>query len=141
MLSADDVDAAAQRLASEGRSLLGLPEGGPSCHASSSRASWARHISHPPTALEFSRIVARHVPVLIDHCMTGRPCVERWKKASYLIEAMGPSRRVQVAMTPNGRADDVHMVKGASECGGDDLDGTRDDVFVLPHEEWMCVYG
>lgn len=43
---------------------------------------------------------------------------------------MGPDRRVQVALTPNGRADDVHTRD----------DNLEEDVFVLPHETYMCVF-
>lgn len=116
----DKVDEAAQRLAIESRSLLGVPKDPEGC-----RDRWIRRLPHPPEALNFARHVWRHVPVLVENCIQDRPCWYKWHSSEYMIKAMG-QRHVQVALTPNGRADDIHLHEGR-------------DVFVLPQETQMCV--
>jgi jumonji domain-containing protein 7 len=120
-LSESRVDEAAQTLAIESRSLLGLPIG------VSSGKPWIQHLASPPSPLEFSRIIARHTPLLIDKCIEDRSCSLKWKQSTYLEERMG-NKKVQVTLTPNGRADDIHLTEG---------DGK--EVFVLPHTVQMCV--
>lgn len=118
-LSERRVDEAAQTLAVEARSLLGLP-------VAPGGSPWIQRLARPPSALEFSRIIVRHSPVLIEGCIEGRPCWHRWRQASYLAERMG-DRRVEVTLTPDGRADDVHTTEQGK------------DVFVLPCTVHMCV--
>ncbi|UZJ53397.1 hypothetical protein CBS101457_002717 [Exobasidium rhododendri] len=112
-LSESRVDEAARTLAIESRSLLGLP-------LESVKTKWFQHLSSPPTPLEFSRIVARHSPLLIDKCIDDRRCSTKWKNSEYLVERMG-SRLVDVTLTPDGQADDIHTT------------GQGTDVFALPH--------
>lgn len=88
--------------------------------------NWPSRLAKPPTADEFERIIEEHVPVLIDGCMVDRPGLRNWKETSYLESCMGPDRSVMVAITPDGRADDLikHPEQDAS-------------VFALPLEESM----
>jgi hypothetical protein len=116
-LSQSRVDDAAQTLATESRSLLGLP-------LEPSGSNWFHRLPKPPTALQFSHILARHTPVVLEGCMNDRQCSTRWKDESYLEERMG-DRRVEVTLTPNGRADDIHTTEEGKE------------VFVLPHTVQM----
>ncbi|MCO5598532.1 hypothetical protein L7F22_052629 [Adiantum nelumboides] len=113
------IDDAAKRLAIESRSLLGLPQDEDGCKS----GKWLRVLRIPPTALQFSQHLSRHIPLLIEGCMQDRSCFQRWKDSNYLINTMG-SRKVQIALTPNGRADDIHNHNGK-------------DVFALPAEEQM----
>lgn len=113
------IDEAAKRLAIESRSLLGLPEDEDGCKL----GKWIQILQGPPTALQFSRHVSRHIPILIENCIQARPCWTKWRNTKYLIDAMG-DRKVQIALTPNGRADDVHNLNGK-------------DVFALPAEAQM----
>ncbi|KAJ9476658.1 JmjC domain-containing protein [Pseudozyma hubeiensis] len=68
---------------------------------------WPRRLAQPPSASEFGEIIGQHVPVLIDDCLRQRPRLGRWKDTSYLESCMGPGRSVVVAITPDGRADDI----------------------------------
>jgi jumonji domain-containing protein 7 len=119
-LSEDRVDEAAKTLAIESRSLLGLP-------LDPSGSDWVQRLHNPPNALQFSRMVAKHQPLLIEKCVEERGCRHKWKGSEYLIDAMG-QRKVEVTLTPNGRADDIHTT----------ADGK--DVFVLPDTVHMCVH-
>lgn len=119
-LSAERVDEAAKTLAIESRSLLGLP-------LEPSGSQWIQRLSNPPTALQFSRIVARHSPLLIEACIDTLGCRQRWTDSQYLIEAMG-DRRVEVTLTPDGRADDIYTTAEGK------------DVFVLPATVQMYVH-
>lgn len=118
-LSEDRVDEAARTLAIESRALLGLP-------TAPSGSNWVQCLPSPPTALEFSRIVCRHVPVLIEKCLDDRTCTQRWRSSSYLIKKL-QTRKLEVTFTPDGRADDVHTSPKGK------------DVFVLPMTIEMCV--
>ncbi|SPO21092.1 uncharacterized protein UTRI_00569 [Ustilago trichophora] len=89
---------------------------------------WPVRLTEPPTAHEFRQIIEQHVPVLIDGCMTDRPILEKWKDTSYLEKRMGPDRNVVVAVTPDGRADD--LIAHPGHVGGK-------VVFALPLEESM----
>lgn len=113
------IDDAAKRLAIESRSLLSLPEDEQGCKS----GKWLQILQQPPTSLQFSRHVSRHIPLLIKNCIQSRPCWTKWRDTNYLIDAMG-SKKVQVALTPNGRADDIHNQNGK-------------DVFALPAEAQM----
>ncbi|EST06436.1 JmjC [Kalmanozyma brasiliensis GHG001] len=88
--------------------------------------NWPSRLAEPPTANNFKQIIEEHVPVLIEACMMGRPGLAKWKDTSYLESCMGPNRSVVVAITPDGRADDLieHPEHGAP-------------VFALPLEENM----
>lgn len=114
-----DIDEAAERLARESRSLLSLPEG-------SSGAGWPPRRAGPPSALEFCQAVVRHTPVVMQACLDDLPRapLQRWRDKAYLANLMG-ERRVKVALTPDGRADDVHRLEGGKL------------VFALPHEAEM----
>ena len=98
-------------------------------------------LEQPPSALEFSRKVGNNRPVVIQ----GVPqkhfprAWEKWKSSEYLRKQMaspstaegseqGP-RKVIVALTPNGRLNDV--VKAP--------DDWRQRVIVAPHKEPMYV--
>jgi hypothetical protein len=118
-LSAERVDEAAETLAIESRSLLGIP-------LEPSGSQWIQRLASPPTALQFSRIIARHSPLLIDRCIETLGCRQKWKDSEYLIEAMG-ERRVEVTLTPDGRADDIYTTAEGK------------DVFALPDTVYMCV--
>jgi len=74
------------------------------------------HLNSPPTALEFSRIVARNRPVVFDsntralvHSFTvidatsDWPAFPKWRDPDYFRGAMG-SQRITVAETPDGYA-------------------------------------
>ncbi|SPC65595.1 uncharacterized protein UHOD_00771 [Ustilago sp. UG-2017b] len=68
---------------------------------------WPRCLARPPSVDEFRKIVERHVPVLINGSMDDRAeLAARWKDTDYLAERMG-DRSVVVAITPDGRADDL----------------------------------
>ncbi|KAH7887736.1 cupin-like domain-containing protein [Phlebopus sp. FC_14] len=60
-------------------------------------------LDHPPTSLEFARLVHISRPVVIQGVEF--PALTRWTD-QYLIQQMG-ERRISVAVTPNGRADAV----------------------------------
>lgn len=96
-------------------------------------------LEQPPSTLEFLRKVATHRPVVIR----GVPqehfprAWENWKSSEYLRRRMasppseegadhGP-RRIKVALTPDGHADD--LVEAPYD--------KADKVFALPHEEDM----
>lgn len=113
------INDAAKRLASESRSLLGLPQDEHGCKS----GNWLQILEKPPTGLQFSRHVSRHIPILIESCIQSRPCWTKWRDTNYLKDEMG-DRKVQIAITPNGRADDIHNHNGK-------------DVFVLPDEVRM----
>lgn len=117
LLSEERIDEAAKTLATEARSLLGLP-------LEPSGSKWVQYLPSPPSALEFSRIVTRHIPLLIGQCMENRRCRQKWRNTDYLIEIMG-DRLVEVTLTPDGRADDIYTTKEGK------------DVFVLPHTVQM----
>ncbi|SJX60548.1 uncharacterized protein SRS1_10194 [Sporisorium reilianum f. sp. reilianum] len=87
---------------------------------------WPKRLLQPPSAGEFQKIIEDHVPVLIDGCMNDRPGLTRWKDTSYLEARMGPDRSVVVAITPDGRADDLISYP--------EHDGL---VFALPLEQSM----
>ena len=71
------------------------------------------HLNSPPTALEFSRIVARNRPVVFDsnwthiHSLTvidatsDWPALPKWRDPDYLRRVMG-SQLITVAETPDG---------------------------------------
>jgi jumonji domain-containing protein 7 len=113
------VDEAAKTLAIESRSLLGLP-------LDPSGSNWIQRLSNPPNALQFSRIIARHTPLLIEGCIEKQRCRQKWKKSEYLIQAMG-ERKIEVTLTPDGKADDIYTTNEGK------------DVFVLPDTVQMCV--
>ncbi|EIW76115.1 Clavaminate synthase-like protein [Coniophora puteana RWD-64-598 SS2] len=60
-------------------------------------------LDHPPSPLEFSRLVHISRPVLIKGFIP--PALSRWTD-DYLVDRMG-KRPVSVAITPNGQADAV----------------------------------
>ncbi|KAJ6539351.1 cupin-like domain-containing protein [Mycena capillaripes] len=60
-------------------------------------------LEHPPTALQFSRLVHISRPVLIRGVQV--PSVQSWED-EYLAVTMGEAK-ISVAVTPNGRADAV----------------------------------
>lgn len=90
------------------------------------KQDWPLRLTQPPPARRFREIIEQHVPVLIDGCMKDRPLVAKWKDTSHLESCMGPDRAVVVAITPDGRADDlnIHPEHGSA-------------VFALPLEETM----
>ena len=102
------------------RQSLGVPLSG------SEASSWPARLESPPTPDEFGDLVARHVPMLIDGCLGGREALSRWKDTRYLLERMG-ERDVTVAVTPDGRADDLATLP----------DGSGERVLALPHEARM----
>ncbi|PWZ02512.1 Clavaminate synthase-like protein [Testicularia cyperi] len=88
---------------------------------------WPPRLDASPTAEQFAQIIERHVPVLIHGCMQGRTALAQWRDSRYLIDRMGgKDNRVTVALTPNGRADDLvtHPETGKT-------------VFALPCEDQM----
>lgn len=90
------------------------------------RQDWPKRLSKPPTAAEFREIIERHVPVLIKGCMDDwSDLAARWKDTGYLARRMG-EREAVVAITPDGRADDLvsHPEDGQT-------------VFALPLEQSM----
>ncbi|TKY90730.1 hypothetical protein EX895_000728 [Sporisorium graminicola] len=87
---------------------------------------WPQRLPRPPSAREFQNIIEVHIPVLIEGCMNDRPGIANWKDTSYLEACMGPDRSVAVAITPDGRADDLIL---HPENGG--------SVFALPMEQSM----
>ncbi|KAN0063614.1 hypothetical protein ACQY0O_004064 [Thecaphora frezii] len=61
----------------------------------------------PPSSGGFQNLIDRHVPVIIHGCLSDRPCLwNEWQRTEYLVERMGESP-VVVALTPDGRADDL----------------------------------
>lgn len=86
---------------------------------------WPTTLVEPPSAAEFRELVELHRPVLIEQCMQGKQAATRWKDSQYLIKRMGPDRKVAIALTPDGAADDIVIL--------DDL--TK--AFALPREEQM----
>ncbi|ETS63741.1 hypothetical protein PaG_02056 [Moesziomyces aphidis] len=90
--------------------------------------SWPQRLPAPPSSQQFRDIVERHVPVLIQGCLDDRPQLAKWKDTAYLQSCMGPERSVVVALTPDGRADDLveHHESGREEA-----------VFALPLEQSM----
>lgn len=87
---------------------------------------WPSRLTKPPSADEFRGIIERHTPILIHGCVDDRPHLAKWKDTRYLESCMGPNRKVVVAITPDGRADDL-----TSHPDHGDL------VFSLPFEESM----
>nr|CDI51421.1 clavaminate synthase-like protein [Melanopsichium pennsylvanicum 4] len=87
---------------------------------------WPKRLLNRPSPIEFQQIIERHLPVLIDECLADRPGLANWKDTSYLKSRMGPDRDVVVAITPDGRADDLITHPELHE-----------PVFALPLEENM----
>ena len=69
--------------------------------------NWPVRLATPPSVHEFRKIIEQHVPVVIGGCMTDRPRLSKWKDTNYLESRMGSDRKVMVAITPDGRADDL----------------------------------
>lgn len=105
----------------EARELLGIPSGS----LAPSEAQWPPVLPVPPSALEFSRLVGRSAPVLIEGCIDDRPNLAKWKSTAWLIKRLADAR-VNVALTPNGRADDVLRLEEEDR-----------QVFALPLEVIM----
>lgn len=145
MPTQDEVDAAALQLAISARELLGLPvvahtdEGGDEdndCGADPHGASTSRPYPEPyrpptlplesVTALAFAQRLACPSPLLFTGQLQDRKALRRWKEPGYLVERMG-SKKVKVAVTPDGRADDIKQSKQGKT------------VFALPAEVEMCV--
>ncbi|EPQ26215.1 uncharacterized protein PFL1_06150 [Pseudozyma flocculosa PF-1] len=63
----------------------------------------------------FRGLVERHVPVVIPGLLRDRPRLWReWQRTSYLVDRMG-GRDVVVALTPDGRADDLVPLPSAAQ--------------------------
>ncbi|PWN49857.1 Clavaminate synthase-like protein [Violaceomyces palustris] len=87
-------------------------------------------LESPPDPEGFRSLIDEHVPVLILGCLQDRNLVmQRWKSSEYLLERMD-GRKVKVALTPDGRADDLIELRGSGERGGSELG----KVFALPLE-------
>ncbi|KAL9935791.1 hypothetical protein V8E36_005368 [Tilletia maclaganii] len=107
MISADDLDTSALRFAVHARELTGVP-------LRSGTIPWPTRLPEPPSPVEFARRVATHCPLIIDNALRDRSKLwSEWQHTSYLVQRMdqgsekGPPRTFHVALTPNGRADDL----------------------------------
>lgn len=87
---------------------------------------WPLRLEDPPSADAFREIIDRHVPVLIQGCTADRPNLQKWKDTDYLESCMGRDREVIVAITPDGKADDLISHPGSGQS-----------VFALPLEQSM----
>lgn len=87
---------------------------------------WPLRVPKPPSADEFRQVIDQHAPVLIAGCMSDRPALAKWKDTGYLESSMGSDRKVVVAVTPDGRADDLITHPEQVE-----------KIFALPSEESM----
>lgn len=134
MITAEDVDEAALALAVAARELLGLPI---ERHVTAAAAGGGRQappfiayappvLHEAPSALDFARRLASPSPCIIHNALQDRPKVQQWKQPGYLTSTMG-DRPVKVAVTPDGRADDLKTLS----------DGKT--VFALPAESHMWV--
>lgn len=126
-LSIESIEAAALNLAVSARELLGLPV--EYAKDSSLRPTIAYdppHLDEPPSALAFlQRINGNAAPFLISDCLCDRPATRLWKDTSHLRSKM-KGRSVRVALTPDGRADDLKLDPQTGEI-----------VFGLPAEVEM----
>ena len=86
---------------------------------------------HPPTPLEFSRIVSSGGPALIRNYVpaVGWPAYEKWT-SEYLSERMG-EKEIAIAITPDGRADSIH--------GDGESEGEGSGYFVMPAQTKMTM--
>lgn len=85
---------------------------------------------YPPTALEFARVVFAHAPAVlagVPEALFPRAW-SKWNDTDYLRSRMG-DRKVKVAFTPNGRADDIVVLPEGTEGPSSDGKG-----FALPYE-------
>lgn len=152
-LSSEQLDLAALNLAKETRQLLGLPitphltnqDSLPTSSISPTSKSWPPLLESPPNALEFSRILARHSPVLINGSFSsegkekqdplgGRPNLENWKNNEYLRKRLKDGT-FKVTVTRDGKADDLKSIKVKESEGGNGAETKERLVFALPHEE------
>ncbi|KAK0548217.1 hypothetical protein OC846_004360 [Tilletia horrida] len=122
-ISSAELDESLLRFAIHARELSGLP-----LRTRAQGGVWhPPSRPEPPTALQFARILSTHVPCLINDGLKDRAKLwNEWKSTQYLQTRMGEERTFKVAITPNGRADDLVTI---------DNEGTT--VFALPHEEDM----
>ncbi|KDN44249.1 Clavaminate synthase-like protein [Tilletiaria anomala UBC 951] len=123
-LSEDDVYETFLALAIEARELAGIVDASvvtsspssssPSFSSFSHNSSF--HLHEPPSALKFSRIVAEHLPALIDGVAQRHfpRAYKEWKRTSHLCSRMS-GRKVKVALTPNGRADDIVIMQSMKD--------------------------
>ncbi|KAE8210237.1 hypothetical protein CF327_g5880 [Tilletia walkeri] len=119
-ISQTDLDNTLLRFAVHTRQLTGIPL------RQSSSSQWPPQLASPPP--HFTPILNTHTPIIINNTLNDRSRLwKEWQSTSYLISRMGGARYFPVALTPNGRADDL-----VSSLEEDDK-----IVFALPHEEQM----
>lgn len=127
LLTVQDIEKAALDLAISARELLGLPieKHDVGSRSSATTAYRPEVLTKPPTALEFARRIAGgSPPLIIESCLTDRPAMQSWKDTDHLSQRMA-SRKIKVATTPDGRADDLKRT------------ASGDLVFGLPAEVEM----
>ena len=103
------------------------------------------HLNSAPTALEFSRIVARNRPVVFDSytldripsltgidAMSGWQALLKWRDPEYLRRVVG-DQLVTVAETPDGYLSRKKGIFNSSHA-----DSIVDDYFVEPHQATMA---
>lgn len=134
--STQDTEEAALDLATSARELLGVPVELHGNASSSSKATIDYHpeiLNAPPSPLDFSRRLAGScAPLIIHNCLADRPALQQqWRNPNHLTELLG-DRKIRVAATPDGRADDL---KKHAEGGGEGQSTSY--VFGLPAEVEM----
>ncbi|CAD6885056.1 unnamed protein product [Tilletia caries] len=118
----DDLDESILRFAVHARELTGIP-------LRPHQPSWPPQLAHPPSPLAFARILSAHTPLIINNALQDRNRLwNEWSSNEYLTRRMGTEQTFAVALTPNGRADDL---VSKDEGEGENV------VFALPHEQQM----